>query len=510
VAAGSLLRTLAAHKGAVTALSFQPNGKTLVSGGGGGAVHLWDIDQDKPLKSHAGNGVGIVSVMWDGTSTVKLVNGKAQVMSWDTADGLSRPLFVPSKGPSGNSAYSGRCALAPDGVTIVRASACSHSFDRRVLIECADITQKPLGQSFGRAPRMANCGVVAFARDSKAFAAGGCSGRFELWRFTDEGKRREFGFRSASHPGVMVTPQPDLQFFVKWTAALSPDGRRLAVGSIMCELLTGDPMKLGGLASAPPALSPDGHTLAVPAQNDLVFWDSRDNTKRYWQNFFASQVRSVTYSPDGQKVAAVIGNTGFAVTELVKLIDVASGAELTTLQPATDQAAASSQRTGTSNSSTMARSPLRFSPDGHLLARALDSKIDVWDVATGEARGTLQGHTGRIMSITYSPDGRTLVSAGLDGMTKFWDVVEMKEVATLPVEAPVTSVDLRYDGALLASSHRDGTVRLWDVDSRTLQKAISVGPPNGAVLQTLFTPEGRHLATVNGNGTVYILRLETR
>jgi hypothetical protein len=37
--------------------------------------------------------------------------------------------------------------------------------------------------------------------------------------------------------------------------------------------------------------------------------------------------------------------------------------------------------------------------------------------------------------------------------------------------------------------------------------SLRVGPPGGDVLQMLFSPDGRHAVTVNGNGTVYVLRL---
>ena len=51
-----------------------------------------------------------------------------------------------------------------------------------------------------------------------------------------------------------------------------------------------------------------------------------------------------------------------------------------------------------------------------------------------------------------------------------------------------------------------GTVDLWDVATGKVTESIRVGPPGGSVIPW-FSADGRHLVTLNGNGTVYVLRL---
>src|SRR5262249_32594894 len=63
---------------------------------------------------------------------------------------------------------------------------------------------------------------------------------------------------------------------------------------------------------------------------------------------------------------------------------------------------------------------------------------------------------------------------------------------------------------LLATSAEDGTVVLWDIRAEVSRlRTIGPGPFGGGVGAPTFTPDGRHLATANANGAVYLLRVET-
>ncbi len=63
-----------------------------------------------------------------------------------------------------------------------------------------------------------------------------------------------------------------------------------------------------------------------------------------------------------------------------------------------------------------------YSPDGKTLASARrDKTIRLWDVKTGKERASLKGHPGIVSSVTYSPDGKTLASGSTDTTAKLWD-----------------------------------------------------------------------------------------
>jgi len=109
-----------------------------------------------------------------------------------------------------------------------------------------------------------------------------------------------------------------------------------------------------------------------------------------------------------------------------------------------------------------------FSPDGKtLVSGSWDKTLRLWDVATRKPLGEpLRGHEDRVYSVAFSPDGKTLVSGSDDKTLRLWDVATRKPLGE-PLrghEDMVLSVTFSPDGKTLVSRSFDKTLRLWDVD----------------------------------------------
>ena len=114
----------------------------------------------------------------------------------------------------------------------------------------------------------------------------------------------------------------------------------------------------------------------------------------------------------------------------------------------------------------------------------------------------LEGHTGWVSAVAFSPSGSLLASASGDRTVRLWDVKTGREVQKLDGHTDsVSAVAFSPSGSLLASASRDETVRLWDVKTgREVQKLTNVG----YVYQLRFLSDNSTLITNQGYLRTYI------
>jgi WD40 repeat protein len=109
----------------------------------------------------------------------------------------------------------------------------------------------------------------------------------------------------------------------------------------------------------------------------------------------------------------------------------------------------------------------------------------------------LRGHTDRVRCLAYAPDGRTLITGGIDGTVRLWDLDSGVEVETLDCrQLAVNALALAPDGRLLATAGQERTVKLWYVPA--LRPRVVLYGHEEAVRALAFAPDGAMLVSASG------------
>lgn len=371
--------------------------------------------------------------------------------------------------------------------------------------------------------------AVSFSPDGETLATGGSDGTVRLWA-VDTGTLK-----------MVLRGQPRVS-----SLSFSPDGSTVASGDadgvVRVWTIGNGALKhtLDGGGSV--SISPDGKTLAAAQGTKIQLWDVDAETRRLTLEGGTNRneddsiserevFTSVSFSPDGSTLVSgsYYGGGGWVVCcGLVTLWDVRTGTRKDILhhwlyvasvafspdgsvlaidgQESCDDARIfcpwSVQLRDVATGALLGSSGgTAFSPDGTLLAGGnyVDDQfvVGLWDVATGALQTTLEGHTDRVLSVSFSPDGHTLASASADSTVRLWSLHTETLRTTLESSGwgSVRSISVSPDGRTLASAS-DRTVRLWDLATGTLWTTLE--GHTGEVQSVSFSPDGRTLASADG------------
>jgi WD40 repeat protein len=143
---------------------------------------------------------------------------------------------------------------------------------------------------------------------------------------------------------------------------------------------------------------------------------------------------------------------------------------------------------------------LAWSRDGRTVASAgRDGVIRLWDAATGQDLCPQPGHHGGVFRAVLSPDGKTAVTAGWDHTVRCWDTATGRELRVLGGVTAGWDRELAVSPdsrTVLASVPKEG-LRTWDL--ATGRETTPADLPGGLKFGALaFTPDGRQLVTASG------------
>jgi len=174
---------------------------------------------------------------------------------------------------------------------------------------------------------------------------------------------------------------------------------------------------------------------------DVVLSCSQDKTARVWRSGTSGYSTSHVVKIHTDDVTAIsLHATGdyLATASLDRswgFHDINTGACLLKVSRARDDAGLSS---------------IAFHPDGLILGTGTtESMVRIWDVKLQDNVASFEGHTGRIVDITFSENGFYLATAAEDSI-KLWDLRKLTNFFTIPIDGQVSAINFDYSGNYLA------------------------------------------------------------
>ena len=250
--------------------------------------------------------------------------------------------------------------------------------------------------------------------------------------------------------------------------------------------------------------SPDGKTLACgdgppairhtePSPCSVQIWDWAQATLLHALSGHTNSIYALAFSPDGKTLASG------SLDQSVKFWDVATGWLRETIVPGETATSA-----GTDTATGTVGPPAGSRPD---------PGFDLWARAPGDSAPRPEvalphGEKVEARSAAYSPDGKTLVTAGSNGVLIRWEVEKLPAGARLLTSfSPANAIAFSPDGRMFATANLDHTVGLSSAEGGQL--ALLRGHDSG-VRSVAFSPDGKRLASGSGDKTVKLWEVATK
>jgi WD40 repeat protein/tRNA A-37 threonylcarbamoyl transferase component Bud32 len=286
--------------------------------------------------------------------------------------------------------------------------------------------------------------------------------------------------------------------------------------------------------------SPDGNALASASYDKTVrVWKAAGGSLLRIYRGHTDRVNALVWSPNGQYIASASNDCTVQIWDALtgKLFSVYRGhtRQVTALawSPDNTYLASGDQEKHVQVWQVTAQTPiavqknhtarinaLGWSPDGRRLASASDDKtVQVWDPLRAQRSGfftnflnalrtniVYTGHSGRVNALSWSPDGRQIVSGGADKTVQIWDtLLGRRTFIYANGVAEVHSVVWSPDGRRLAFGSNDTTVQIWDVSTRKI--ADTYQGHSNAVTSLAWSPDGKLLVSASVDHTIQVWQL---
>jgi len=411
----SCLLTLDGHTEWVSACSFSPDGKRIISASWDKTLRIWDAetgDETKVLRGHT-RGVNACSFSPDGK---RIISGSYDntLRIWDAE--TEEKIKVLRGHTDGVLA----CSFSPDGKRII-----SGSYDNTLCIWDAE-TEEKIKVLRGHTSGVNAC---SFSPDGRSIISGSDDNTLCIW---DAENGEEIKVLRGHIKSV-------------YACSFSPDGKRLISGSYdntmrIWDAETGEEIKVlrGHTRSVYySSSSPDGKMITSVASGDktLQVWDAETGEEIKVLSGHTDSVITCSFSPDGKRIVST------SLDKTLRIWDTETWKKIKVLRKHIE-----------------VMDNCSFSPDGNrIVSVSRDNTLRIWDTETGELIKVLRGHTDGLLC-TFSPDGNRIVSASLDNTLRIWDAETGNTLGTFFALGSLVCLDVAKEQKKMAAGDEGGNL----------------------------------------------------